>query len=196
MKYRKYLLVAVAFSLVALASIKPAMAYFTDSKIVVGAQTIRVGDSELTPPEDTVESMVKTVAITNTGKYDVFVRVKAIYPSGVGVSLNSESSSKWIYNEADGYYYYASSSDVNNSGIIVAVGEKTESIKFDITEPTDPNLTGNDFNVVIVQEATKVLYNSDGSTYADWNSKITSETEASKEQAPTDDNTTSEGGDE
>ena len=67
MKGRNYLLVAAAAVLVASASIKPAMAYFTDSHIAVGERTIKLGDSKLTPPEDSVSNMIKTVAITNTG---------------------------------------------------------------------------------------------------------------------------------
>ncbi|WP_051195048.1 hypothetical protein [Pseudobutyrivibrio ruminis] len=176
MKYKKYLLVAAAAVLVATASIKPAMAYFTDYQVATGYRTIKLGDSELTPPEDSVSDMVKTVSITNTGDYDVFVRVKAIAPEGVGVKLNKDSSSNWVL--VGDYYYYLSSkdsNDVENDGLVLPVGKSTEPLKLDIVEPTDKNLKGHNFNVVIVQEATKVLYHQNGQTFADWKLKINGE---------------------
>ncbi|SFH97901.1 hypothetical protein SAMN04487830_11546 [Pseudobutyrivibrio sp. OR37] len=175
MKYKKYLLVATAAILVATASIKPAMAYFTDSQTATGARTIKLGDSKLTPPEDTVSNMIKTVKISNTGDYEVFVRVKAIAPEGVKVELSDDSSSKWKL--VGDYYYYLSSDteDVENNGQVLSVDETTEPLKLKIEEPTAEKLKGQNFNVVIVQEATKVLYHSNGKTFADWKLKINGE---------------------
>ena len=175
MKSRKYLLVAAAAVLVVTASIKPAMAYFTDSHIAVGERTIKLGDSKLNPPEDSVSNMIKTVAITNTGDYEVFVRVKAIAPEGVKVTINKESKADWVL--VGDYYYYAASEDVENNGTVLPVKETTKPLKLDIVEPTDENLKGQQFNVVIVQEATKVLYHENGKAFADWKLKINGEVE-------------------
>lgn len=173
MKGRNYLLVAAAAVLVASASIKPAMAYFTDSHIAVGKRTIKLGDSILTPPEDSVSNMIKTVSITNTGDYEVFVRVRAIAPEGVKVTINKECEADWVL--VGDYYYYATSENVENDGTVLSTKEKTKPLKLDIVEPTDGNLKGQPFNVVILQEATKVLYHENGKAFADWKLKINGE---------------------
>lgn len=171
MRYRKCLLVAAALMVIGLTSIKPAMAYFTDFAQATGAKTIHVGDSELPPPEDNVENMIKTVAISNTGDYDVFVRVKAIYPSNVTVKMDKDNSKGWSLKE-DGYYYYGEIVKANKENPF-----KTNDLKLKIEAPKDAT----EFNVIIVQEATKVLYK-DGEPYADWNAKVTVKEEVKPEQ--------------
>lgn len=163
MTYKKVLLVASALVIIGAASIKPAMAYFTDYTMASGTRTVKVHDSELPPPEDNVEGMIKTVAISNTGDFDVYVRVKAICPEGFSVKLTDENSG-WILNE-DGYYYY--SDIVKNKN--AQDGKTTSNLNLEINVPEGNT---DDFNIIIVQEASKVHYNADGTSYADWEKDV------------------------
>ncbi|SDB34795.1 hypothetical protein SAMN02910298_01700 [Pseudobutyrivibrio sp. YE44] len=182
MNYKKALLVASAFTLVGLASIKPAMAYFTDYAMVVGYKTVHIEDPQLTPPEDTVdiEKMIKTVAITNTGDFDVYVRVKAICPTGIKAEMTADTKGWKLEN--DGYYYYDSLLKNKNS----EEGKTSSNLNFKITTPE--NYT-KDFNVIILQEATKVHYDKSGQPYAEWNEAIQSKEEVySKDVKSSEDN--------
>lgn len=141
MKYRKCLLVAAALVVIGATSIKPAMAYFTDSRQASGTVTVYLGDMEITPHEEAKE-WTKEITVENTGDYDVFVRVKAIYGSQYGVTLSSGTN--WSYNEEDGYYYYTEMlSPEKTSSVLTLTIKANDSFEFDT------------FNVVIVQEAAK-----------------------------------------
>ncbi len=154
MKYKKYLIIAAALAFIGAASVGPAMAYFTDSHIATGMVAIDLGDSELTPTES-VEGMVKTIQVENSGNYEVYIRVKALYGSTVGVE--KLDGDKWSLAE-DGYYYYSD---------VVEAGGITEELKLIITAPADTKQDS--FNVVIVEEATRVTYADDGTlNAADW----------------------------
>lgn len=147
MKYRKYLLVAAALVVIGATSIKPAMAYFTDSHQASGTVTVHLGDLEITPKEDAKE-WVKDITVTNTGDYDVFVRVKAICGSQYGVKFTSGND--WSYNADDGYYYYNK---------MLAKKDVSSVLKLTIEPPK--GLDYDTFNVVIVQEAAKAVYAKD-----------------------------------
>jgi IS605 OrfB family transposase len=75
MKYRKYLLVAAALVVIGATSIKPAMAYFTDSHQASGTVTVYLGDMEITPDEKAYD-WTKEITVENTGDYDVFVHTR------------------------------------------------------------------------------------------------------------------------
>lgn len=163
MKYKKYLLVAAALVVIGATSIKPAMAYFTNSHQAVGTVTVHLGDLEITPNEDAKE-WTKEITVQNTGDYDVFVRVKAICGSQYSASLTSGDG--WSYNN-DGYYYY---SDLLKKDATSSV------LKLTITPPE--GLENEEFNVVIVQEAAKAVDEKDadgnktGKLVAAWDEAI------------------------
>ena len=82
----------------------------------------------------------------NTGDYDCYVRVKALAGSKYQDGLQySDSDGKWTPGE-DGYYYYSDP---------IAPGESTSVLDIRI----DSKESDASFNVVVVQESTKVLYN-------------------------------------
>lgn len=160
MKLKKYMLVAAAFLMIGAAGVAPTMAYFTDTKEVIGGVLVSLGDSKLTP-HDSAEGLLKTVAVENTSQYDAFVRVKAIYSENFSATLTEEAKANgWSVNE-DGYYYYSD---------IIAAGETSKELKLQI-EVKDETIA-DQFNVVIVEEATKVIYDAEGNTSCDWNSKV------------------------
>ncbi|MBQ7147545.1 MAG: hypothetical protein IJR96_02215 [Pseudobutyrivibrio sp.] len=160
MKLKKNMLVAAAFLMIGAAGVAPTMAYFTDTKEVTGGVLVSLGDSELTP-HDSAEGLLKTVAVENTSQYDAFVRVKAIYSENFNATITEEAKANgWSVNE-DGYYYYSD---------ILAAGETSKELKLQI-EVKDETIA-DQFNVVIVEEATKVIYDAEGNTRCDWNSKV------------------------
>lgn len=166
MNYKKYLLVAAALVVIGAASVKPAMAYFTYTQQATGKITVHLGDSTIVPDED-VEGMTKIITVSNTGDYDVFVRVKAIYSSNYTVTLTENAKNNGWTDGGDGYYYY-------NEIVTMKDTDNASSKALELTiDVKDPTLVGEDgFNIVIVQEATRVFYNEDGTTKSNWEDKI------------------------
>jgi hypothetical protein len=104
-------------------------------------------------PGETVSDWTKHVTIQNTGDMDCYVR--AIAFAGSEYQLTYSGSDKWTPG-SDGYYYY--------EDIVPAKGQTEDlQIRIDIGNSTT------DFNVIVVQECTPVLYDADGNACADWN---------------------------
>ena len=147
-------LAAVALTLTAGISAGTAMAYFTTYTEASGGVTLNMGFSETIPKED-FSNWTKHVSVENTGDYDCYVRVKALAGSKYQDGLQySDSDGKWTPGE-DGYYYYSD---------LIAPGESTSVLDIRI----DSKESDASFNVVVVQESTKVLYNENNEPYADW----------------------------
>ena len=161
MKFKKYLMIAAALALVSLASVKTTMAYFTDTKEATGGVTLSLGDSRLTPHE-TVDGLVKHITVENTGNYDVFIRVKAVYGSNYDASVVDNTSAGWQLKD-DGYYYYKD---------VVKAHETAPELQLQI-KVKDNTAVENSFNVVIIQEATLAIYDGDNVS-ADWTKTVMS----------------------
>lgn len=147
-------LAAAALTLTAGISAGTAMAYFTTYTEASGGVTLNMGFSEAIPKED-FSNWTKHVSVENTGDYDCYVRVKALAGSKYQDGLQySDSDGKWTPGE-DGYYYYSD---------LIAPGESTSVLDIRI----DSKESDASFNVVVVQESTKVLYNENNEPYADW----------------------------
>ncbi len=180
MKYKKYLLIAAAALLmIGAAAVSPAMAYFTDTHTASGMVTLSLGDSNV-KPDESFDGMNKLITVTNTGDYAVFVRVKAIYGSNCTVTLDAASSSGWS-DGGDGYYYYAS--PLAGKTKDASVGESSSQLKLIVA--AKEGTTADSFNVIILEEATRVRYDSNGNAIADWNDVIKVETDASDESSDT-----------
>ncbi len=180
MKYKKYLLIAAAALLmIGAAAVSPAMAYFTDTHTASGMVTLSLGDSNV-KPDESFDGMNKLITVTNTGDYAVFVRVKAIYGSNCTVTLDAASSSGWS-DGGDGYYYYASPLAGKTGD--ASEGESSSQLKLIVAAKEDT--TADSFNVIILEEATRVRYDSNGNAIADWNDVIKVETDASDESSDT-----------
>ena len=146
-------LAAAALTLTAGISAGTAMAYFTTYTEASGGVTLNMGFSETIPKED-FSNWTKHVSVENTGDYDCYVRVKALAGSKYQDGLQySDSDGKWTPGE-DGYYYYSDP---------IAPGESTSVLDIRI----DSKESDASFNVVVVQESTKVLYNENNEPYAD-----------------------------
>lgn len=163
-------LAAAALALTASLSVGSAMAYFTTYATAEGGVAVSLGTT-VTEPQETVSDWTKHITIQNTGDYDCFVRVKVFagskYQSGL---VFSDEDGKWSPGEGD-YYYY---SDVVPAG--GSSGELQVKINFDYEEVKE------DFNVIVAQECTRVLYNEEGNPYADWNVIVDSGQETYNDQ--------------
>lgn len=155
-KYRKLAAISVAaLAMAAALTIENAMAYFTTYTEAEGSQIVRLGAT--TEIDETVSNKTKHVTVRNTSaENECFVRAKVF--SGSYVTC-TPTGTNWTYDETDGYWYYEP---------IVAPGGTTDvldvSIEIDSTKEEIK-----DFNVVVVQECTPVIYGEDGSPAADWN---------------------------
>ncbi|MCI8367090.1 MAG: hypothetical protein HFJ66_05760 [Eggerthellaceae bacterium] len=133
-------------------------AYFTTYAEAQGGHTITLG--ERTEITEEFGEWTKHVTIANNAGADgeasrpVFVRARAFAGSGIQLTYSGES---WEPN-ADGWYYCANPVEPGQTAPVLDV-------KIDnIPEGKD----GAQFNVVVTYECTPVLYNADGTPYADW----------------------------
>ena len=135
------------------------MAYFTTYSTAGGGVTMNMGFTETIPNEE-VDENGKHITITNTGDYDCFVRVKAFAP--VELTYNAPDGG-WT-DGGDGYWYYDE---------VLPAGETT-SHELNITYKfPSGDEKPEEFNIVVIEECTPVLYQEDGTPYADWNHVIT-----------------------
>lgn len=162
MKLKKYFIIAAALALVSAASVGTTMAYFTDTKQATGGVTLSLGDSRITPKES-VDGMVKHVTVENTGNYDVFIRVKAVYGENYEVVRADGSDEGWSLKD-DGYYYYKD---------VVKAHEEAPVLNLEVKVKDDSQVPDS-FNIVIVEEASLAIYDADGNASVDWAKKVMS----------------------
>lgn len=154
-RYKKNLcLAAAALTLTASLGVGSAMAYFTTYATAAGGASLSLNNT-VTIPEEDVVNWTKNVTIQNTGETDCYVRVQVFAGDKYQDSLQySDENGKWTPG-SDGYYYYSD---------IVPVGGASEKLLVHI----DNMDSENNFNVIVVQESTPVLYDENDQPYADW----------------------------
>lgn len=160
-------LACLALALTLSLSIGGVMAYFTTYAVAKGGVALDLGFSETKIDEKVVNGQ-KELVLTNTGDFECYVRLKALtgdaYKDTITYS-EPDGAGKWTPG-ADGFYYYSD---------IVAAKASTTQINVGFTLPVDGDPTDEevpaDFNVIIIQECTPVLYDENGNPYANWNVK-------------------------
>lgn len=159
---KKPLLIAAAtLALTGTLSVGSAMAYFTSYSTAEGSVKINMGFTETVPHEE-VDSGGKHITIENTGDYDCFVRVKAFAP--VELTYTAPDGG-WTQGDDD-YWYY--------DEILPAGQTTTKELNITYKFPEGEEKPA-DFNVIVVQECSPVLYDENGNAYADWNRVVSSE---------------------
>lgn len=151
-------LTAAALMMTASIGVGSAMAYFTTYAQAKGGVALELGFTDTEVEEDVIDEK-KQLQLKNTGDYDCYVRLKALTGAAYASSITyaeKDGSGKWTPG-ADGYYYYSD---------IVAPGGVTSQLDVGFQFPTEEP---KDFNIIIIQECTPVLYDEDGNPYADWN---------------------------
>ncbi len=159
-KKRTVCLASAAMLLAAGAGTGRAMAYFTTYALASGGATLALGVPQTEITEEVVDG-VKQVTIQNVGEYDCYVRLRAF--AGGEYPLTYTYSGNWEQG-ADGYFYYRP---------VLAPGTSADRLDIQISALKDPLAEDStlpaDFNVIVVQEYTPVLYDDAGNPYADWN---------------------------
>ena len=160
-RIKTLVLASLALILVLGLSVGSAMAYFTTYAVAEGGVEIDLGFTN-TQIEENVVAGQKQLVLTNTGDFDCYVRLKALTGDAHKDSIvYSEPGGAGLWTPGgDGYYYYSD---------IVAAKGSTAQINVGFAFPADEEPA--DFNVIIIQECTPVLYDADGSAYADWTVK-------------------------
>lgn len=157
MKKRQLALSLLALLLVLCSSLHGSMAYFTTYVIVEGGYDVRFGTDISIIEQVTAWAKRLVVHITEDSE-PVFVRAKAY--SGSQYELAYEApSQRWTAGD-DGYYYYDT---------ILYGGQSAEELIVHIGNVRDPARQDDEFHVVVCYETTPVLYQEDGTPYADWN---------------------------
>lgn len=138
-------------------SVGTALAYFTTYTSATGSAVLNLGFTS-TEIKETVVDWTKHIVVENTGDYDCYVRVKIFagdkYKDQLAIK---DASGKWTKGEDD-YYYY---SDILTT---TEAGKLTSELLVEI----DHAGLEEDFNVVVVQEYSPVLYDEAGNPYYDW----------------------------
>lgn len=154
-------LAAAAIALTGSLSAGSAMAYFTTYATASGGVRMKMGFTT-TVPDEKVDEKGKHVTISNVGDYDCFVRVRAFAP----VALNYQAPDGGWRDGGDGYWYYEE---------ILPAGETTKqelNVSYQFPEGDEK---ASEFNVVVIQECTPILYDEEGNAYADWNHTVTAD---------------------
>lgn len=153
----------LALLLAAGTRVPDALAYFTSYASAEGRVQVDLTFSE-TETEDDVLDWTKHISIINTGTVPCYVRVKVLVSEKYGkyVSYSSQIEGNWSQGE-DGYWYY---SPILNPGEtaseLLAMLDRTA-----LGQDTEDGQE-QEFNVIVVQEHTAVLYDGQGNPYADW----------------------------
>lgn len=168
---RTALLALLALVLLFGTSLKDSLAYFTTYTTTRGSARLALGSR--TELEEKIDRRTKQIQIENTGETDCFVRARIYAGSLLSLAESEivpEGGSRHWRKDADGWWYYEA---------ILKPRELTNVLSVDIEVTRNMmDLEVDNFNVVVVQESTPVLYREDGTPYADWNLSITSEEEA------------------
>ena len=155
------IMAAATLALTGTLAVGSAMAYFTTYSTAGGGVTMNMGFTKTIPKEE-VDEKGKHVTIENTGNYDCFVRVRAFAP--VELTYNAPDGG-WTAGE-DGYWYYAE--------VLPAKSETAQELNIKYTFPSGDDKP-EEFNIVVIEECTPVLYDEDGNPYADWNHVISND---------------------
>ena len=160
MKKRVIWLSVLALILVAGISIPGTLAYFTTHTQAQGGQQIHLGATSTITEE--FSDWTKTIAMTNTGANDCYIRAKVFYGSSVEVNVAPENDGAWTQN--GDYWYYSD---------IVPMGETTTNLLAKIQVPESMQ---DDFDVIVVFECAAVQYDATGNPIApaeaDWTKVI------------------------
>lgn len=151
---KKAALTAAALVLAGGMGIQGTLAYFTTYASATGSLPLSLG-STTTEIKETVGDRTKEIQIVNTGETDCYVRVR-VFAGDLFTIKYVDETGPWSKGKGDWYYYNK----------VLPAGDTTETLKVIINVPDGYT---EDFNVAVVQECTPVLYQEDGTPYADWN---------------------------
>ena len=150
MNNRKKLITALSLILCLSVSIGLVCAYFTDYESARGGAVLKL--SGQTWLKEEADEKSKTVSIKNVDEPDMVVRVMVI---GDANHLGVITADGWTGPDKDGWYYYNKILKGSKDGN----GEATSDLKAEIKVDGDEDI--NAFDIVVVHEAERVLYDGD-----------------------------------
>lgn len=164
-------LLVVSLLMVACIGVGSALAYFTTYTEAKGGVQLDLEFVD-TKINEEVEKGEKILTVKNNENAEAaYVRIKVVVAKQYEEYLQYsevEGVSNWKPNE-DGYYYYSE---------ILAPGETTTELYVNLSQI----VASDDFNVIVIQESTPVLYDADGEPYADWS--VTAQYQESVDMTP------------
>ena len=154
--FKKAALPLLAAVLVLGAAAGNSSSYFTTYATAQGGETVRLHDVHV-EVEDSVTLNTKNITVRNNGEAPCYVRAKAIMASAADLPPISYSGEGWTPG-GDGYYYYAG---------ILNVGQSAPTLNAELDLPDGQPLEkpipkDAEYNVQVVAECTKVLFDSNG----------------------------------
>ena len=164
-----------ALGLLLLASADTSLSYFTTYVSASGGRNVTLGESTYLEEDVKPEGGIlrKEVQVLNTGETDCYIRVKVFAGSQVNQTEKqpaiSVTGGGWGLNGEDGFWYY---------GEAVPAGGSTQVLTVEITPPTEEDresLGIESFDVIVIQECTRVRYDEGGNAYADWDAAAVTE---------------------
>jgi hypothetical protein len=164
-----------ALGLLLLASADTSLSYFTTYVSASGGRNVTLGESTYLEEDVKPEggTLRKEVQVLNTGETDCYIRVKVFAGSQVNQTEKQPAISitggGWEQDGEDGFWYY---------GEAVSAGGSTQVLTVEITPPTEEDrefLGIESFDVIVIQECTRVRYDEDGNAYADWDAAAATE---------------------
>ena len=141
---KKLVLSIVALVMISTLGIGKALGYFTTHTTATGGYKMDLGFTDTKIEED-------------VGDYDCFVRIKVFAADNLKIKYNLGKD--WQESD-DGYIYYNK---------VLSSKDKTSelNIKYTLPEVNDDN-KDKDYNIVVIQEFTPVVYDDQGNLIANW----------------------------
>ena len=168
-KMKKAVLPALAAVLVLGAAATNSSSYFTTYVTARGGYPLALHDVQV-DVDDTMDGNTKQITVRNVTDEPCYVRVRVIQSSAVETAIKYGGAG-WS-DGGDGYWYYDAILPGRGAAELL---EATITLPESSTEKPIPE--GTTFNVTVIAECTKVLYDADGSaqangpSYAGWTLK-------------------------
>ena len=150
-KHRKLLVMALSLILCIAASVGLTFAYFTDYENARGGAILNLKGQ--TWIDERVDKNGKTVVIKNVNEPDMVVRVMVIADNDHLGDITLGDG--WEGPDEDGWYYY----NKILKGSKDRDGDETTEFRAEVKVSGNEDI--NDFDVVVVQEAERVVYDAD-----------------------------------
>ena len=157
-KMKKAVLPALAAVLVLGAAATNSSSYFTTYVTARGGYTLELRDVRV-DVDDTMDGNTKQITVRNVTEEPCYVRVKVIQSSAVETAIEY-SGADW-FDGGDGYWYYTPILPGNGTA-----AQLNAKITLPESSAEKPIPEGTTFNVTVIAECTKVLYDEDGSAQA------------------------------
>ena len=149
--HSKLLIMALSLILCLSVSVGIAFAYFTDYENARGGAVLRLKGQ--TWIDEKADDKSKTIVIKNVNEPDMVVRVMIIADKDHLGDIELEDG--WSGPEEDGWYYYENVL----KGSTDRDGEETTKLTAEVKVSGNEDI--NDFDIVVIQEAERVVYEQD-----------------------------------